>query len=106
MFKSLPIADVIVLVLGGSHELYSDVEIIDISPEEGICSDPADFPYGKDLAKGAVGGYIDGMALVCGGIESGRDCHGYEFETQSWSKMSYRLGEWREEAAGIVIGNR
>ena len=93
------------MALGGNSDLKSDVELIDVSSEGGICTKPGDFPDGKDYGLGAVGAFIDGMPTVCGGLEGGRECHGYNFDHQFWIKFSYLMIEEREEAAGIAMKN-
>ena len=93
------------MALGGNPDLKSDVELLDVSPEGGICTKPADFSDGKDLGLSAVGAFIDGMPTVCGGIEGGRECHGYGFDIQSWLKLPFLMLIEREEAAGIMIKN-
>ena len=96
----------IIMVLGGNPQKKSDTELLDMSSENGgVCTKPADLPGGKDLAKGAVGAFIRGMAIVCGGVEGGRDCHGYGFELQEWFKLPFLMLKPREDAAGIVMAN-
>ena len=94
------------MALGGNSDLKSDVEFFDVSSEGGICTKPANFPNGKDFGLGAVGAFINGMPTVCGGIEGGKECHGYQFASQSWLKLPFLMIMEREEAAGIVMKNR
>ena len=93
------------MALGGNTDLKSDVELLDVSSQGGICTKPADLPDGKDLSLGAVGDFIDGMATVCGGKNGGKECHGYKFEIQSWLKLPFLMIVEREEAAGIKMHN-
>ena len=95
----------IVMALGGNPDLKSNVELLDVSLQGGICTKPADFPDGKDLGLGAVGAFIDGMPTVCGGREGGRECHGYKFEIQAWLKLPFLMIVEREEAAGSTMKN-
>ena len=97
--------DFIIMALGGNSDLASDVEMVDASSEGGICTKPADFPGHKDLAKGAVGAFINKMPTVCGGTEGGRECHGYNFHSQSWLRLPFLMLVERVEAAGITIAN-
>ena len=95
----------IIMSVGGNSDLKSDVEFLDVSSEGGICTKPADLPGEKDIALGAVGAFIDGMPLVCGGIEGGKECHGYNFESQSWFKNNFLMLEERASAAGLTMKN-
>ena len=93
------------MIIGGNRNKKGAVEILNVSPEGGICTEPMNLPDDQDLGNGAVGGYIDGKAVVCGGEEGGSLCHGYSFETQEWSELPYQTIEIRQEAAGIALGN-
>ena len=93
------------MALGGNPELKSNVEFLDVAAEIGICTKPADFPNGKDLGMGAVGAFVNGMPIVCGGTEGGRECHGYKFDSQSWLKLPFLMLVEREGAAGIKMKN-
>ena len=54
---------------------------------------------------GAVGAFIDGAPLVCGGLFGGKGCHGYDFFTQSWTKAPFLMLRHRQEAAGMTFPN-
>ena len=93
------------MAMGGNSELKSSVEIFDVSPEGGTCTKPADFPDGRDLGKGSVGSFFNEMPTVCGGLEGGRECHGYDFGRQTWTKLPFLMLKYREKAAGVVVRN-
>ena len=93
------------MVIGGNFDYVSDSEFVDLSPEGGICTVPANFQEEADFGIGAVGGFIDGMPTVCGGNERGRECHGYSLEAQSWSKLPFKLTESRQQASGLALKN-
>ena len=93
------------MAFGGNPELKTNVELIYISSKGGICTKPAGFPDGKDLAVGAVGAYINKIPTICGGINGGRECHGYKFELQTWIKLPLLMRQGRQEAAGIQLVN-
>ena len=99
------ISDTVIMVLGGNPDLKTDIELIDVSPEGGVCTKPADFPGEVDLSKGAIGAFVEGMPMVCGGIEGQKECHGYHLESQSWSKLPFQLLKARQEAAGVTLTN-
>ena len=94
-----------VMVVGGSHQRADDVEIIDLSPRGGVCSKPADLPDGTDFGLGAVGSFIDGKPIICGGMKGTSFCHEYYFETQRWETSSFLMLRSRTEAAGITMAN-
>ena len=54
---------------------------------------------------GAVGAYINGMPMVCGGEVGGKECHGYEFGVQTWVKLPVLMLKHRQEAAGLTLAN-
>ena len=58
-----------------SPELLSDVEIVDLVELNHTCPKPADFP---EPMTGAVGAYIDGAAVVCGGFYDDGNDHCYK----------------------------
>ena len=97
--------DQVVMLLGGNRMDSADNEIVDLSTGGGICTKPADFPDGVDLAQGAVGAVLDGDVVICGGVANGRHCYGYTFDTQSWDLLDIVLLEERIGAAGVHLPN-
>ena len=69
------------MVIGGT-ESAKDSEILDfhVDASETACPDPADLPVG---IRGAVGAYIRGRPMICGGYGGG-DCYVYHFENNTW----------------------
>ena len=91
------------MVLGGDPEDRTGSEMVKlINQGHHNCSKPGDFPDGKDLGRDAVGALIDGTPTVCGGIDGGRDCHGYSFETGTWNMAGFSMSQARAEAAGMM----
>ena len=92
------------MAIGGNSETELDVEIIDLSSLERVCTKPADLDEGFS-SLGAVGAFIEGRPIICGG-KTGRDtCREYRFETQTWVTSSFFMLRRRQDSAGIAISN-
>ena len=62
----------ILVATGKRHSWdYSfQIEIIDLEEKEASCKTLQDFPKGLD---GAVGGLVDNIPIICGGVDSNED---------------------------------
>lgn len=94
-----------IMILGGYQVHYTDIELLDFSgtSSSAICSKPANFP--EEYTTGAIGAYLDGKLLLCGGKEARKICTEYNFTTQSWSRASISLSTERIQAQGVVLQN-
>ena len=93
------------LVVGG-RGAFNKVELVDLFAADKTCPPLPDYP---GAAVGSVGTYIDGMALVCGGITKDRTaaiekCHFYNQSSKSW-ELKVSMGAARSVPAGAMMSN-
>ena len=62
------------LVSGSPSAAMNDVELVDLSGQERICRKPQDF---LGATESAVGAFVQGKAIVCGGYSYTNDCYFY-----------------------------
>ena len=69
------------MVVGGS-QAWRDSEILDFYADANVtsCQKPTDLPTAM---VGAVGAYIRGRPMICGGYEGG-ECYTYYFNNSTW----------------------
>ena len=91
------------LVIGGNQVYRTDVEVLDVSRNSSVCTKPANIP--EEFSRGAVGAYLNKVAILCGGWFAGKECIRYDFSTHQWSDVPYSLQVERAEAAGAMLQN-
>ncbi len=91
-----------------SSTVTADVEVIDLKELHHLCPKPADFPA---AVSGAVGAFIAGQPVICGGTyEDGHDrCYAYSNQAQvdagedSWRLLPYAMAQSRQGAAAVAL---
>ena len=91
------------MVLGGNLAFRRDTEVLTLSQNPTICTQPSYIP--DIFSKSAVGAYFDKRAMLCGGWLAGRECAEYDFEKNEWYEVPYSLTVERAEAAGTMLEN-
>ena len=96
-----------ILVVGGSdgNHYLNDVEVIDLHTGGRECLVQNAHPDTKGYA---IGTYVSGSPLVCGGNEDGSftdKCHSYHFESMSWTRQP-DLMQVRSYSASTLLPNQ
>ena len=92
----------VMIVAGYKSGLLSDVEILDLSGSVSTCLDPADFPKDRNTMSS---GFVGGRPLTCGGYNPWyvKECYGYSFEDDAWTRSPFDLLLERDYAASVVV---